>query len=62
MILAELGLHFRREGDRWRCVELPKLRMTRGDTYHVGGHAQVFASMHDAMQHLTDPAASHDIS
>jgi hypothetical protein len=36
--------------------------MTRDGTYHVDGHAQVFASLADAMQHRTDPAISRDIS
>jgi len=62
MILTELGLHFTRDGDCCRCVEHPELQMTRDGTYRVDGYAQVFTSLHDAMQCLTDPAASHDIS
>jgi hypothetical protein len=30
MILTEYGLHFAKEGDRWRCVEEPDLAMLRG--------------------------------
>ena len=62
MILTEHGLHFRRDGDRWRCVEWPGLRLTRDGTYRVDGHAQVLASLADAVRHLTEPAVSHDIS
>ena len=35
MILTELGLHFTRDGDRWRCVESPELVMLRGGGYEV---------------------------
>jgi len=62
MILSRLGLHFTRDGDRWRCVESPGLRMTRDGTYHVDGHVQVFVSLKEVAQHLTGPAASQDIS
>jgi hypothetical protein len=31
ILCAEYGLHFTREGDRWRCVEWPDLMMLRGE-------------------------------
>ena len=62
IILTELGLYFTRDSDCWVCVEWPGLRMTRDGTYRVDGHVQVFASLQEAMQHLTGPAASQDIS
>ena len=37
MILTELGLHFVRDGDRWRCGEYPDLVMLRGGGYEVDG-------------------------
>ena len=37
MILTELGLHFAKEGDRWRCAEYPDLVMLRGGRYEVDG-------------------------
>jgi hypothetical protein len=37
MILTEYGLHFAREGDRWRCVERPELVMLHGGRYQVEG-------------------------
>jgi hypothetical protein len=37
VIQTEYGLHFRGEGDRWRCVELPELVMLRGGRYQVEG-------------------------
>jgi len=37
MTLTEDGLHFRREGDHWRCVEHPDLVMLRGGGYEVDG-------------------------
>jgi hypothetical protein len=30
------GLHFRREGNHWRCIEQPDLMMLHGDRYRVG--------------------------
>lgn len=30
MLVLEHGLRFRREGDRWRCVEHPELVMLSG--------------------------------
>ena len=30
MIVTEHGLQFRRDGDRWRCVEHPELLMLSG--------------------------------
>lgn len=39
MILTEQGLHFRRDGDRWRCVEHPLLEMLpRSGLYVIAGH------------------------
>jgi hypothetical protein len=37
MIVTELGLHFTRDGDRWRCAEYPDLVMLRGGGYEVDG-------------------------
>ena len=37
MIVTELGLHFVRDGDRWRCNEYPDLGMLRGGGYEVDG-------------------------
>jgi hypothetical protein len=37
MILTEHGVHFRHEGDRWRCVEYPALTMRSGYCYEVEG-------------------------
>jgi hypothetical protein len=37
MILTELGLHFTREGDRWRCVAHPDLVMLSSDRYDADG-------------------------
>ena len=31
MILTEAGLHFTKDGQRWRCVEWPALTMLPGD-------------------------------
>ena len=36
MILTELGLHFARDGDCWRYIEVPGLVMLRGERYRVG--------------------------
>jgi len=36
---GELGLHFTRDGDRWRCVERPALVMLPGDRYEVRGRS-----------------------
>jgi len=36
MILTEYGLHFAKDGDRWRCVEHPELVMLRGERRRVG--------------------------
>ncbi len=38
MIVTEHGLQFRREGDRWRCVEHPDLLMLSGaGLYAIAG-------------------------
>lgn len=34
ILVAEYGLHFAKDGDRWRCVEWPGLTM-QGDRYEV---------------------------
>jgi len=36
-LCAEYGLHFRKDGDRWRCVEWPALTMLLGERYEVDG-------------------------
>ena len=36
ILIAEHGLHFRREGDRWRCVEHPALELLPGGVYLIG--------------------------
>ena len=37
MIATETGLHFRKNGDHWRCVEYPDLLMLPGaGRYRVG--------------------------
>ena len=38
MNLTEFGLHFRKDGDRWVCVEWPDLLMLPGERYRVGQH------------------------
>jgi len=40
MLLTEQGLHFRRDGDRWGCVEWPGLVMLRGDRFEVEGQSR----------------------
>ena len=30
ILCAEYGLHFAKEGNHWRCIELPELVMLRG--------------------------------
>lgn len=35
MILTEQGLHFARDGDRWRCVERPRLKMLRDGRFEI---------------------------
>jgi hypothetical protein len=52
MILTELGLHFRKDGDRWRCVERPELVMLRSGGYEVDG--QGFNSLAEAVSLLKD--------
>jgi len=54
MILTELGLHFAKEGDRWRCVEWPGLTMLPGDRYEVDGRD--FNSLAEALA-KTEPSA-----
>jgi hypothetical protein len=53
MILSEAGLHFTREGDRWRWVEHPDLLMLRGERYRVG--QQEFASVSLALADRHSP-------
>lgn len=38
MILTEHGLHFRRDGDRGRCVEWPNLATLPGERTRVDQH------------------------
>jgi hypothetical protein len=55
MILTETGLHFRCDGDRWRCVEYPALVMLPGSGYEVAG--QQFDMLAAAVAHQTGAAA-----
>jgi hypothetical protein len=50
MILTELGLHVRKDGDRWRCAEWPELVMLRGGRYEVDGRG--FNSLAEAVGFL----------
>jgi hypothetical protein len=50
MILTEQGLHFRRDGDHWRCVEFPTLVMLRDGGYIVAG--QRFDTLTEAEESL----------
>jgi hypothetical protein len=57
MIPTEQGLHFARDGHRWRCVEYPDLVMLPGDRYEVEG--QGFKSLAEAVSLLkNDPDSS----
>ena len=59
MILTELGLHFRKHGDRWRCVEHPELVMLRGGGYEVDG--QGFNSLDGAVRQAIQRVQAQDI-
>jgi len=54
VIPTEQGLHFRKDGDRWRCVEWPGLTMLPGDRYEVDGRE--FDSLTKALA-KTEPSA-----
>jgi len=54
MILTEYGLHFAKEGDRWRCGEYPDLVMLRGGGYEV--NVREFDSLAEARA-KTEPSA-----
>jgi len=51
ILVGELGLHFTRDGDHWRCVEWPGLTM-RGDRYEVEG--QGFSSLAEVLRHVAN--------
>jgi hypothetical protein len=48
-IVTEYGLHFRKDGDRWRCVERPGLAMPQGGGYGVEGRK--FDTLAEAVAH-----------
>ena len=51
ILCAESGLHFTKDGDRWRGVEHPDLLMLPdAERYWVGG--LTFGSLDEAMRHL----------
>jgi len=54
---AEYGLHFRKDGDHWRCVEWPDLLMLRVERYRVG--EREFAALTAALRHLRAAAKMH---
>jgi hypothetical protein len=54
-VCAEYGLHFRKDGDHWRCVELPELLMVPCKRYRVGDCE--FATLGEAVRHLSGAAA-----
>jgi hypothetical protein len=47
ILVAEYGLHFVKEGDRWRCVARPELVMLPGERFQVDG--QGFDSLAEAV-------------
>ena len=50
ILVAEYGLHFAKEGDLWRCVELTDVVMLPGpERYRVGD--DTFASLDEALRH-----------
>jgi len=59
VILTEYGLHFRKDGDRWRCVERPDLLMLPGDRYTVDG--QGFNSLAEAVRQAIQRVQARDI-
>jgi hypothetical protein len=50
MILTKYGLHFRKDGDGWRCLEWFALAMLRGERHLVEG--QEFESVAEAARFL----------
>ena len=48
MILVD-GLRFRKDGDRWRCVEYPHVEMLRGEVFVVVGQEREFRSVGAAL-------------
>lgn len=48
MILTEYGLHFAKDGDRWRCVDWPDLVMLPNDPDEVDG--QRFDTLAEAVR------------
>lgn len=51
MIVCE-GLHFRREGEDWRCVEHPTVRMMRGGGYMLDGNDRLFLTLDEVLEEL----------
>ena len=51
MIVTEHGLQFRREGDRWRCVEHPELVMLGGGGLYAldGDEERTFSDVQEAL-------------
>jgi hypothetical protein len=51
MIVTEHGLQFRREGNRWRCVEHPELLMLGGvGLYALAGEEdRTFGDLQEAL-------------
>jgi len=49
---AEYGLHSIKDGDHWRCVELPDVVMLRGERYRLGDRE--FATLTEALRTLSD--------
>jgi hypothetical protein len=53
MILVD-GLNFRREGDRWRCVEHPAIEMLPGEVFVFGDRR--FRDVRQALEAASDNA------
>ena len=51
MIVCE-GLHFRREGEDWRCVEHAAVRMMRGGGYKLDGNDRLLLTLEEALEEL----------
>ena len=48
---ADYGLHFAKEGDHWRCVELPDVVMLRGvERYRL--RDRTFGSLDETLRYL----------
>ena len=54
MIVTEAGLHFRREGTRWCCLEHPELEMLPGSGLYVlaGEDDLTFFDARDAIKRI----------